>query len=159
MPTVVRYSLPDADGVSVAQDIGEPTPPQSAPSIVTTDELPSTRVRPVLPRPPPSSFHSSPRDDSRYDGPSTHRRVRSPASNSGDEDGGSALVSSNLQNPNDALRLLAATSSLRYRAHDENHGSPNNVVQTGPRGNVLQWWPPIAEGNLSEHEAEALLYL
>jgi hypothetical protein len=69
-------------------------------------------------------------------------------------DGGRALLMSNLQNPNDALRLLASASSLRYQT-----GPAGERSETEARGGLSpwHWWAPVQEGGVSEAEAEALL--
>lgn len=84
-------------------------------------------------------------------------------STSEDEDerqGDDALVSSNLQNPSDALRLLANASSLPY--HSLNSTYPAKAKDSGPVGNnVSTWssWGPIQQGLLTVQDARALFSL
>lgn len=168
MPTVVRYSLPGADGViAFPHELASgsaTTATSTRPTVITTStgEVQPTRTHSK------STFRNeyqgpSPRDDHFDDAAMDahhHGRAETPPSSGGD-DGGSALVSSNLQNPNDALKLLASASSLRYRNHEENHGSPSEPIPDGIKGNASPWlsWSPIAEGHLTEQEGGALLCL
>ncbi|BEJ01315.1 hypothetical protein CcaverHIS631_0511720 [Cutaneotrichosporon cavernicola] len=79
---------------------------------------------------------------------------------SDDEDerqGDDALVSSNLQNPSDALRLLANASSLPY--HSLHSTYPAKADDAGPAGNTFSiWstWSPIQQGLLTVQDARAL---
>lgn len=84
-------------------------------------------------------------------------------STSEDEDerqGDDALVSSNLQNPSDALRLLANASSLPYHSLASTY--PAKPKDSGPIGNnVSTWssWGPIQQGLLTVQDARALFSL
>lgn len=74
--------------------------------------------------------------------------------------GDDALVSSNLQNPSDALRLLANASSLQY--HSLGSTYPAKSQGSGPVGNnVSTWssWGPIQQGLLTVQDARALFSL
>lgn len=128
----------------------------------------------------PRTSHSSPRP-----------RSRSPHSRSSDDEGGdgNTLVSSNLQTPSDALKLLASASSLRYReawrrpsapgkGDKPRHGKDREAGGVGqdreatasgsrtparlPQGNnAATWfqWSPIQQGCLTVQDARALLSL
>ncbi|GMK59739.1 hypothetical protein CspeluHIS016_0803450 [Cutaneotrichosporon spelunceum] len=79
---------------------------------------------------------------------------------SDDEDegqGDDALVSSNLQNPSDALRLLANASSLPY--HSLHSTYPAKARDAGMAGNSASAWStygPIQQGLVTVQDARAL---
>lgn len=86
-------------------------------------------------------------------------------SESSDEEGtlsgdNNPLVSSKLQNPSDALRLLATASSLEYQSLGSTY--PAKESRPGPVGNnVSTWmsWEPLQQGLLTVQDARALFSL
>lgn len=85
---------------------------------------------------------------------------RAMSDDDNDQGGGNTLVSSNLQNPSDALRLLASASSLHYTAE-----KPKSTSRERPPGwvgsNAALWcqWQPIQQGYLTVQDARALFSL
>lgn len=79
---------------------------------------------------------------------------------SSDEDEEDTLVNSNLQNPGDALKLLASASSLQYRALGQQSSQNKAKTPDAPGlGHVTEtWceWIPIKKGYLSVHDAQIL---
>lgn len=143
-PTFVRAPVPRKSDISPGNDIvpatsshGENTAYRKRPlSVPRFEEAPERRSVPVQDK----DSGSSDEEDERQ----------------GDE----ALVSSNLQNPSDALRLLANASSLPY--HSLNSAYPAKARDAGPAGNnVSTWtsWGPIQQGLLTVQDARALFSL
>ncbi|KLT43957.1 hypothetical protein CC85DRAFT_284001 [Cutaneotrichosporon oleaginosum] len=152
MSTVVRYALPDVPVTHV------PAPAAPAP---TAFSQPSFQPSTYAPPPPPpkdfTRFQSRDHAYARYE-EEVDDRQSPPLEDEGDagRDGGRALLMSNLQNPNDALRLLASASSLRYQTGP----AGERVSETDPpRGgiNAWHWWAPVEEGGVGADEAAALL--
>ncbi|GMK57798.1 hypothetical protein CspeluHIS016_0406320 [Cutaneotrichosporon spelunceum] len=144
MSTVVRYALPDVPVTHVPA----PTAPQpTIPTFVKPAPPPPRTFAPSPPREPAFARYEEHGDD--------HQSP--PLEDEGDagRDGESALLMSNLQNPNDALRLLASASSLRYQTGR----AGERVSETSPRAGLSpwHWWAPVETGGLSEEEAAALL--
>jgi len=78
------------------------------------------------------------------------------------EEGTDTLVSSNLQNPSDALKLLASASSLQYRGLGQPAPQPRPKDKpVWPGNNASMWcqWGPIAQGCLTVQDARALFSL
>ncbi|BEJ13003.1 hypothetical protein CspHIS471_0301770 [Cutaneotrichosporon sp. HIS471] len=144
MSTVVRYALPDVPVTHV------PAPTAAQPTVPTFAK-PAPPPQRTLARSPPREHAYARYEEERDD------RQSPPLEDEGDEGrgGGSALLMSNLQNPNDALRLLASASSLRYQTGP----AGERVNETSPRGGLSpwHWWAPVEAGGLSEEEAAALL--
>lgn len=180
MSTVVRYSLPDVPVTHVAASVsGPPQHSQMAgPSSSYDSEhggsskpRSSHDARGRLPSPTPTNHSRAPqsvheqtnvyghRDNTFEEEEGDERQSPLPDDDSegGREGGGRALLMSNLQNPNDALRLLASASSLRYTTGggETNAASPPSLGGVSP----WNWWSPVEEGWLSEQEAAALLCL
>lgn len=91
--------------------------------------------------------------------------VDSPSRDDGDEDddddnvrGPSTLVSSKLQNPSDALKLLASASSLRYHTLKHPH-QPRTKASAGNTAPTWYMWAPVRQGSLTVLEARALFSL
>lgn len=156
MPAVVRYAVP-SNAVELEPN-GGPSYRRSG----TSHHSP----------PPASPYHPSDveRGYSRAASPtSLYFRPReappSPAPVTADdddfnEDTDAALVSSHLQNPNDALRLLASASSLRYTAPKAPEPSPNPIQDVwSPTASPWMQWEPVLDGALTEQESRALLNL
>ncbi|TXT05103.1 uncharacterized protein COLE_06423 [Cutaneotrichosporon oleaginosum] len=142
-PTFVRAPAPRKSDVSPGNDVVLPQATSSH------GENTAYRKRPA----------SAPRWEEGPESRTTLGVGKDPGS-SDDEDerqGDDALVSSNLQNPSDALRLLANASSLPY--HSLNSAYPAKARDVGPAGNnVSTWtsWGPIQQGLLNVQDARAL---
>lgn len=186
MSTVVRYALPDVPVTHVpapsssAPPMPAPTQqsqthaqqPHVAPSFArqTSHGQPVSsgqpRSRPVH-KPLSNGFRSPELEDpprvqkeyERYEEDEGDERHSPPLEDDLDgsgEGGGRALLMSNLQNPNDALRLLASASSLRYTTGPAGEG-PASPPRSGL--SPWHWWCPVEDGWVTEEEAGALFVL
>ncbi|BEJ10583.1 hypothetical protein CspHIS471_0100050 [Cutaneotrichosporon sp. HIS471] len=70
--------------------------------------------------------------------------------------GDDALVSSNLQNPSDALRLLANASSLPYHSLHSTYPAKVDAFPAGNNFSIWSNWSPIQQGLLTVQDARAL---
>lgn len=142
-PTFVRAPQPRKSDISPGND-----------AVATSSHGENTAYRK---RPP-----SAPRWEEAPESRPMLAQDKDPESSDDDDErqGDDALVSSNLQNPSDALRLLANASSLPY--HSLNSAYPAKARDAGPAGNnVSTWssWGPIQQGLLTVQDARALFSL
>lgn len=172
MSTVVRYALPDVPVTHVPAPAAASTSPYSSSrshaghssrAPLPSSERDRSNPRNAHPRSPGRADEPvlpGPVDyDQRYEEEVEGDERQSPAledDSEGSREGGQALLMSNLQNPNDALRLLASASSLRYTT-----GLAGEGAASPPRGGLSpwHWWSPVEEGWVTEMEAGALLVL
>lgn len=93
--------------------------------------------------------------------PKTKHTAHQDHDSSDEED--DTLVSLNLQNPNDALKLLASASSLQYRRLGQpvNRVEHKQIESRGQGHSAATWcqWAPIKSGCLSVQDARILFSL
>ncbi|KAL1404828.1 hypothetical protein Q8F55_008438 [Vanrija albida] len=155
MPAVVRYAVP-SNAVELEpaapsyRRAAHHSPPPASPYRPSDIERGYSRAA------SPTSLYFRPREAPPSPAPAA------PDDDDFHADTDTALVSSHLQNPNDALRLLASASSLRYTAPAVVEPSPNpspDAWAPAASSAASPWmqWEPVLDGALTEHEARALL--